>query len=825
MLGPPARSCPAAAAAPAAALARALPARRPRPPRRPPARRPRRRRAPAAAGGDHRRATFAAALLGQPRRRGTRTERLDAARGILGDVAGRGLLEQALYLDTRMFLPDGILHLQRQDVDGRRASSCACPSSTSSSCASSSASPLARACARAPASACTAWRWSGCCRRASPAGPSTASPPPTTTGCAPRWARRSSAATRAGSALAELVEPERRWRRLVDRAPQRARRPQGDPLLPARAVRVARRVRRGARARRRVKRAILYVHSRKASFVAIDREILAERYEVEDLYQPGRVPNPLKVIARRAARRPRVRLVRLLAHVPPDHAGVAAAQAVGAGDRRASTSANMPDIGYGHQQGGLRMHASRWIFRRAQPARSRTRTTRSSEIERNTPIPPRRVTVIHHGVPDPFGELPDEPKERDGAHRRARSTAARSSRRVSCRSCRPLARAAGRALRARRQVARRRRRGAARRRAARTSSSPAGSRTRTCSTPTARAAVYVQASRHEGFGLAVAEAMLAGCVPVVMNVTAMPEVVGDAGVLIDSQEPEEVADGRAARRSSSARTRARGARERILTAFPMERRREGILRVVEEALVADLPDGAGAVCASARREREALLLDLGRARLRAPPPGPARARAAAGEGDRARQGRPRGARARGGAAMRQRDARQRRPDRDCGEPAEPRRQLVLPATAAGAVPARRPSARRAVKRRPCTGRCAAAACCRRDRDRRRAVRLRDRRADERRRRRRGGSGERAAAAIRGARPGQSRPSLERRTSRAPSPSQPRPRRQPAQRPERGACRAWPAGLTRPHGGARDDERRAGRPRRRARGAPPGSRRA
>jgi asparagine synthase (glutamine-hydrolysing) len=36
-------------------------------------------------------------------------ERLATARDVLRDVAGRDLLEQALYLDTRMFLPDGIL--------------------------------------------------------------------------------------------------------------------------------------------------------------------------------------------------------------------------------------------------------------------------------------------------------------------------------------------------------------------------------------------------------------------------------------------------------------------------------------------------------------------------------------------------------------------------------------------------------------------------------------------------------------------------------------------------------------------------------------------
>ena len=36
-------------------------------------------------------------------------ERFATARAILGDVDGRGLLDQALYLDTHMFLPDGIL--------------------------------------------------------------------------------------------------------------------------------------------------------------------------------------------------------------------------------------------------------------------------------------------------------------------------------------------------------------------------------------------------------------------------------------------------------------------------------------------------------------------------------------------------------------------------------------------------------------------------------------------------------------------------------------------------------------------------------------------
>ncbi len=53
----------------------------------------------------------------------------------------------------------------------------------------------------------------------------------------------------------------------------------------------------------------------------------------------------------------------------------------------------------------------------------------------------------------------------------------------------------------------------------------------------ARASVYVQASLHEGFGLSVAEAMSAGCIPVVTRAGALPEVVGDAGILSDSADP------------------------------------------------------------------------------------------------------------------------------------------------------------------------------------------------------------------------------------------------------------------------------------------------
>ena len=48
----------------------------------------------------------------------------------------------------------------------------------------------------------------------------------------------------------------------------------------------------------------------------------------------------------------------------------------------------------------------------------------------------------------------------------------------------------------------------------------------------AQAWVYVQPSRYEGFGMAVVEAMACGTVPVCSAAGSLPEVVGDAGVIL-----------------------------------------------------------------------------------------------------------------------------------------------------------------------------------------------------------------------------------------------------------------------------------------------------
>lgn len=87
----------------------------------------------------------------------------------------------------------------------------------------------------------------------------------------------------------------------------------------------------------------------------------------------------------------------------------------------------------------------------------------------------------------------------------------------------------------------------------------------------ARAAVAVQASQHEAFGLSLAESMLCGCVPVVTAAGALPWVAGGTGEVVPTQDPGAIAAAvdRALARPASA---SEAPRERILAEFTVERR-------------------------------------------------------------------------------------------------------------------------------------------------------------------------------------------------------------------------------------------------------------
>ena len=57
----------------------------------------------------------------------------------------------------------------------------------------------------------------------------------------------------------------------------------------------------------------------------------------------------------------------------------------------------------------------------------------------------------------------------------------------------------------------------------------------------AAATAFVVPGRYEGFGLPVLEAMACGTPVACSNVSSLPEVVGDAGLLVDPRNPEEMA--------------------------------------------------------------------------------------------------------------------------------------------------------------------------------------------------------------------------------------------------------------------------------------------
>jgi glycosyltransferase involved in cell wall biosynthesis len=96
------------------------------------------------------------------------------------------------------------------------------------------------------------------------------------------------------------------------------------------------------------------------------------------------------------------------------------------------------------------------------------------------------------------------------------------------------------------------------------------------------ASVYLQPSEYESFGVAIAEAMACGTPVVSSTVGAVPDVVGDAGVLLPPDAtPSGIAE--AIIELLAGRTdKIDGARDRIVKHFSYDARKELIEQVLAE---------------------------------------------------------------------------------------------------------------------------------------------------------------------------------------------------------------------------------------------------
>lgn len=94
-----------------------------------------------------------------------------------------------------------------------------------------------------------------------------------------------------------------------------------------------------------------------------------------------------------------------------------------------------------------------------------------------------------------------------------------------------------------------------------------------------QAKVVVQASYHEGFGCALAEAMSFGCVPIVSRRGALPEVVGETGYYVEYGSAEGLAS--AILLAINDEKKARLASERAKRLFTISKRQRQIFEVVE----------------------------------------------------------------------------------------------------------------------------------------------------------------------------------------------------------------------------------------------------
>lgn len=320
---------------------------------------------------------------------------------------------------------------------------------------------------------------------------------------------------------------------------------------------------------------VLFVHNVRASFVRLDLALLHDAFDVEEVYARAYFdPPPWSLIA--AVTRADVVYCWFAswhAVVPVVAARVLRRRAIvvtGGYDVAA-----VPEIGYGLQRGGLGRVLSRLVLRSAVRVLPFSHAA-AAETIRNGGAPKASVEVVPLGVPVPT--VAPAPRERmvmtvatidrASAVRKGLSLYADTAALVPDITFLVVGAIADPAI-------------AAELRSRAPNIRLVGTLTDTALAATyARAAAYLQLSVHEGFGMAVAEAMSAGCIPIVTRTGSLPEVAGEAGIYV-----ADAAGAAAAVRSSldAPEAQRRSVAARIRDRFSLDARREALTRIVRGA--------------------------------------------------------------------------------------------------------------------------------------------------------------------------------------------------------------------------------------------------
>lgn len=242
----------------------------------------------------------------------------------------------------------------------------------------------------------------------------------------------------------------------------------------------------------------------------------------------------------------------------------------------------MPDIGYGNMRPGIHRYIGLAVFRMAHKVFAVSHSS-AREATMHANVPPGKIEVIHHGVPitvrsEEFNPGGKEPLvitvgnvERSNLKRKGLSNFVITAKYLPDLQFVVIGKWKDDAI----DILR--------------SESPANVKYTDWITfeelqnYMRKASVYVQISAHEAFGMSLAEAMLHGCIPVVSDRGALPEVVGDLGFVVPFGDSQATAV--AVRKALSANGNlAMEVHRRIANVFPLQKRHKHLLEAVQRVV-------------------------------------------------------------------------------------------------------------------------------------------------------------------------------------------------------------------------------------------------